>query len=380
MSLDRLSIVDTTLREGEQFYNANFSQKDKIKIATQLSDFGVEYIELTSPCVSSQSKEDCQVISRMGLKSKILTHIRCIKEDVITAIDTGVAGINLFSRISLSHDRYGLGPQMSQTLEKILDVLSFARENAPELEIRFSLEDAFRTRIEDLIVIYGAVGDSGLVDRLGVADTVGYALPRDVERVIKLLHVLTGMDIEFHCHNDTGSAVVNSYTAFEAGATHIDTTVLGIGERNGITSLAGFIARLYSFEAEMVKKKYNLGNLKHLHETVARILGIGIPWDHPIVGKSAFVHKAGVHTKAVILNPKSYEIIDPSDFNASRTIMVAHKLTGWNAVKDRAQKIGLSFEDDDIKKITLKIKNISDGRNIDLKEVDEILRKSCDLI
>ena len=378
MPLEEFSIIDTTLREGEQFHKANFSTQNKIEIAKQLSDFGVEYIELTSPCASPKSKKDCETISGMGLKSKILAHIRCTKEDAVTAIETGVSGLSFFSRSSIFHDRFDLGQQMAPNLENILEVLTFTREKAPDVEIRFSLEDVFRTRLDDLIFIYNAVSQLGLVDRLGVADTVGYALPTDVERIIRLLKALSEKDIEFHGHDDTGSAVANSYAALEAGATHINTSILGIGERNGVTSLAGFIARVYSRKTGLIKKKYNLEQLKQLHETVAKNVNIEIPWNHPIVGASAFIHKAGVHTKAVIRSPKSYEIIDPSDFDESRTILIAHKLTGWNAIMDRAKKLGLTFEDDEIKKITLKIKQMADGENIELEKVDEILFSHCE--
>ncbi len=373
MSQKEFSIVDTTLREGEQFYKSNFSTLDKIEIARQLSDFGVEYIELTSPCASPKSKTDCETIARMGLNSKVLTHIRCTKEDAITAIETGVFGINFFFSLSILKDKTCFEKQISEILENILDVLWFTRKNAPEVEIRFSLEDIFRTPGDRLIKIYKAIGKSGWVDRLGISDTVGIALPSDVENLVGLLKSLYPKNIEFHGHNDTGCAVANSYAALKAGATHINTSILGIGERNGITSLAGFIARMYSLDIDLIKGKYNLKQFKQLHETIAKRIGIDIPLNHPIVGKAAFMHKAGVHTKSVILNPKSYEIINPSDFNELRSILIAHKLVGWNAVKERANKIGLAFEDDEIKKISLKIKQLSDGKNIELKKVDEIL-------
>jgi len=373
MSQKKFSIVDTTLREGEQFHRANFSTQDKIEIAGQLSNFGVEYIELTSPCASPKSKSDCEIIARKGLKSKILTHIRCTKQDAKTAIDSGVMGINFFSQSAVFQNKSNFGKQASQVLANILEVLRFTREKAPEVEIRFSMEDVFRTPVDNLIKVYKAVGKSGTVDRIGISDTVGIALPHDVEKIVRLLKSLNQKDIEFHGHNDTECAVANSYAALKAGATHIDTSVLGIGERNGITSLAGFIARMYSLESDLIKKKYNLENFKKLHETVSKRVGIGIPYNHPIMGEAAFMHKAGVHTKSVLLNPKSYEIIDPSDFDELRTILIAHKLTGWNAIKDRAEKLGLGFKDSEIKEIALKIKRIADGKNIGLNKVDKIL-------
>lgn len=373
MSLKEFSIVDTTLREGEQFYKTNFSSQDRFEIARQLSDFGVEYIEVTSPCASPKSRTDCEAIAKMGLKSQILTHIRCTKEDAAIALETGVSGINFFYQSAKHPGKNNLEKTARQVLENIIDVLRFTREKSPETKIRFSLEDSFRAPMDRLSEIYTAVGKSGLVDRLGIADTVGIALPQDVKRIVRHLMSLGRTDIEFHGHNDTESAVTNSYAALKAGATHIDTSVLGIGERNGITSLAGFIARMYSIETHIVKTKYNLDRFKKIHSTVARIVGIEIPFNHPIVGESAFIHKAGVHTKAVILNPKSYEIIDPADFDERRTILIAHKLTGWNALKNRAENIGLVFKDDEIKELALEIKQMADSKNIRMKEVDEIL-------
>ena len=373
MSLKEFSIVDTTLREGEQFYKTNFSSQDRIEIARQLSDFGVEYIEMTSPCASPKSRTDCEKIAKMGLKSKILTHIRCTKEDAAIALETGVSGINFFSPSVRYQGKNNLIKPVSQVLENIIDVLRFTREKSPGTKIRFSLEDSFRVPIDHLSEIYTAVVKSGLVDRVGIADTVGIAFPHDVERIVRHLMSLGQADIEFHGHNDTEGAVTNSYTALKAGATHIDTSVLGIGERNGITSLAGFIARMYSLETRIVKKKYNLDRFRKLHSTVAGIVGIDIPFNHPIVGESAFIHKAGIHTNAVILNPKSYEIIDPEDFDELRTILIAHKLTGWNAIKKRAEKIGIELEDDEIKEMALKIKQLADIRDLRRKDVDEIL-------
>ena len=377
MTLEHFSIIDTTLREGEQFYKANFSFKDKARIAGLLSDFGVEFIEVTSPCASPKSKKHCKALTAMGLRSKFLAHVRCNRDDVLAALETGVSGINFFFHSRFFHNRFGQDKSPQKNLDIIMDVLEFTRQQAPGIDIRFSIEDAFRTRLEDLIVIYGAVIESGLVHRLGVADTVGVALPGEVSRIIRLLKTLGIAQIEFHGHNDTECAVANSLAALEAGATHIDTSVLGIGERNGITSLAGLVARIYSRHPDLIKNKYQLGQLKLIHETLAQCLGITIPFNHPIVGEAAFVHKAGIHTNSVINDPKSYEIIDPGDFNALRTILIGHKLTGWNAIRDRVKQLGLDLDDHAIKQLTWKIKKIADTTPMTMPQVDRLLKEAA---
>src|SRR5947207_2954978 len=146
------------------------------------------------------------------------------------------------------------------------------------------------------------------VNRVGVADTVGIASPRQCYALAVELRHHVRCDIEFHGHNDTGCAIANSYAILEGGATHIDTSILGIGERNGITPLGGFIARLYSYHKDLVKK-YKLEMLYDLEKMVAEIVGIDIPFNNYITGETSFTHKAGMHTKAVMLNPGAYEII-----------------------------------------------------------------------
>jgi homocitrate synthase len=137
-----------------------------------------------------------------------------------------------------------------------------------DIEVRFSCEDSFRSDPADLLRIYKAVNDLG-VDRVGVADTVGVATPRQVFDTITLIRTVLSDDtgIEFHTHDDTGCCIANALMAIEAGATHIDTSVLGIGERNGITPLGGFLGRMYTLDKAAVKAKYDLRLLQHIERS-----------------------------------------------------------------------------------------------------------------
>ena len=373
MLFNKLAIIDSTLREGEQSCYANFSSEDKIEIARELDAFGVEYIEVTSPCVSSQSYKDCQTLVNNGLQSKVLTHIRCNLEDAKKALDTGVNGINIFMATSPLLRKFGHGKEINQVIDIASEVISFIHQQNPQTELRFSTEDSFRSSLPDLLKVYLAIAELGIVNRFGISDTIGVATPQEVSQLVQTLGQCFSQDIEFHAHNDTGCAIANSYAAFEAGATHIDTTVLGIGERNGITPLAGLIARLYTLDAEGLGNKYNLNNLFNLHQIVANKLGIEIPFNHYIVGEYAFTHKAGVHTKAILNNSNTYELISPTDYGLTRRILINHKLTGSHAVTHRVNQLGLNLNSTQIQVITQEIKELAERQDLTLEKVDEIL-------
>ncbi len=343
MSLEQFNIIESTLREGEQFVGANFSTDDKLRIADALNEFGVEYIELTSPLASPQSFEDCKTIARRGLKSKVLTHVRCHIDDAKIALDTGVQGIDLVIGTSSFLRDFSHGMAMAQVIDRAVEVLSWIRAQAPNIELRFSTEDSFRSEESDLFRVYLAVDQVG-VDRFGIADTVGIATPMRVYQLVSGLRRLVKAGIEFHGHNDSGCAIANAFTALEAGATHIDTSILGIGERNGIAPLGGFVARMYATNRDVVKKKYKLKKLRKLDEMIANMVGVGIPFNNYITGVTAFTHKAGIHAKAILNQPETYEILNPKDFGMTRYISIAHKLTGWNAIKDRAEQLGVDAD------------------------------------
>ncbi|MGQ9850778.1 MAG: homocitrate synthase [Aggregatilineaceae bacterium] len=376
MPLDRYSIIDSTLREGEQFSTASFSTAQKLEIAGLLDEFGVEMIELTTPCASPQSEADIRALVQAGLRARILTHIRCHRDDALRALDTGVHGLDIVIGTSPLLMAHSHGKSIEQIIDLAAEVLTFVRSQAPDLILRFSTEDTFRSRESDLLRVYLAVADLGVVNRLGVADTVGIALPGQVYNMVNQLVRLTGLDVEFHGHNDSGCAIANACAALEAGATHIDTTILGIGERNGITPLGGLIARLYTLDRAYVAK-YNLPVLPRLDRLIADLCGLEIPFNNYITGSSAFIHKAGIHAKAVLADPTTYEIIQPGDFGLSREVMIGHRLTGWNALRQRAQTLGLHLDDATLRALAQDIKRRADVRPMALHEVDSLLQAAA---
>ncbi|KYK59988.1 Homocitrate synthase, mitochondrial [Drechmeria coniospora] len=343
-NVSRYKIIESTLREGDQFINSFFTTEIKCKIATMLSNFGVDYIEVTSPASSPQSFEDCKTICKLGLKSKILTHVRCNMEDAKKAVECGVDGVDLVIGTSSLLRQYSHGKSMEIIQKSALEVIEYVKSQG--IEVRFSSEDSFRSDLVDLLTLYKAVDKAGVVS----------------------------CDIETHFHDDTGCAVANAITALEAGASLVDTSVLGIGERNGITPLGALMARMVVTSPEYTKSKYNLKLLREIDEYVASVVQVNIPFNNPITGFCAFTHKAGIHAKAAILaNPSTYEIIDPALFGLTRYVSFSSRITGWNAVKSRVEQLGYNLSDDQIKEITAMIKQLGDVRPLAVEDADSVI-------
>ena len=365
-------IIDTTLREGEQFAKAAFRTQDKFEIVRALDHFGVDYIELTSPSVSPQSQRDLAQIVKLGLGTRVITHARCVVDDVQTAIDTGVRGIGLLFATSRILRESSHGKSVQQIIDAMGPPIELALRSG--LEVRFTAEDAFRTEEADLVAVYRAAEALG-VHRVGVADTVGIATPRQVFALLREIRRNVSCDLGFHGHNDTGCAVANAYEAVSAGATHVDVSVLGIGERVGITPLGGFVARMYSLDPQGVGARYRIGQLRELERLVARITGVDIPFNNFLTGETAYSHKAGMHLKAMLANPGSYEIIPPEAFGVSRRLIVGSRLTGKHAVAYRAREMGIKFGEGELRAITSRIKAMADKGQLSEEEIDRVLRE-----
>ncbi|KAI0198939.1 homocitrate synthase [Astrocystis sublimbata] len=276
LNIEKFHIIDSTLREGEQFATAYFNTAQKLKIAQALDDFGVDYIEVTSPAASPQSRADLEAICKLGLKAKVLCHIRCNMDDARIAVQTGVDGINMCIGTSAQLMKHSHGKDWDYIARTAKEIIEYVR--AEGIEIRFSGEDSFRSDFAEILKLYTLMDSLG-ANRVGVADTVGGALPMEVYNKVEALRRVISCDIETHFHNDTGCAIANAYTALEAGATHIDTTVLGIGERNGITPLGGLIGCLLPKYREHILGKYHLDKLGALEKLVAETVDVKIPWN-----------------------------------------------------------------------------------------------------
>jgi homocitrate synthase len=364
-------LIDSTLREGEQFAKAQFRLEDKVEIARALDTFGVEYVEVTSPAASPQSARDAREIVRLGLGAKVITHARCVVDDVQAAIDAGVAGVGMLFATSRILRESSHGKSILQIVDLMAPPIELAVRAG--LEVRFSAEDAFRTEVTDLLSVYRQAERLG-AHRVGIADTVGIATPRQVYALVREIRRAVSCDVGFHSHNDTGCAIANAYEAVEAGATHVDVSVLGLGERVGIVPLGGFVARMLSLEPQAVAERYRLGQLRELERLVARLAGVEIPFNNLVTGETAYAHKAGMHLKAMMTNPGSYEIIPPEAFGLSRRLILGSRLTGRHAIAYRAREMGITFGESELREITRRIKEMADAGELSEEEIDRVLR------
>jgi homocitrate synthase len=365
-----LTILDSTLREGEQYGGAFFTHEQRLTIARLLDALGVTFIEVPSPISSPGAQHTVRALCGAGLRSHIVAHVRCVEADVQAALDTPVFGLNLFFGTSAELRTFSHGRRVDRVIAESVPLIQ--RIRAAGRYVRFSAEDAFRSDLLDLLTVFDAVVDAG-AQRIGLPDTVGIATPRQVEELVRLCTArYPQVGIEFHGHNDTGCALANTFTALEAGADCLDVSVLGIGERNGIASLSGLIAQLYIHHLGLLEA-YDLTQLAPLDGFVSECLGLAIPFNMPITAPGAFTHRAGVHTKAVLRNPRSYEALTPTDFGLMRHIDVGSRLTGRYAVGHRAATLGLDLSNDEVCHLTKALKERAEHGSLNQEEVDEFV-------
>ncbi|HEX4208383.1 MAG TPA: hypothetical protein VHZ51_30095 [Ktedonobacteraceae bacterium] len=368
--MSTLSIVDSTLREGEQFVGAYFTLEQRLNIARLLDAIGVSFIEVPSPIASPETRQAVEAVCDLGLRAHVVAHVRCAEADVAAALDTPVYGVNLFFGTSQELRSYSHGRRIEQIIAEAVPLIRRVREAGRY--VRFSAEDAFRSDLVDLLTVFDAVVAAG-VERIGLPDTVGIATPRQVERIVRLCaERYPHVGIEFHGHNDTGCAIANTVAALEGGADCLDVTVLGIGERNGIASLSGLISQLYIHYPELLVA-YDLAQLPVLDRYVAESLSLSIPFNSPITAPSAFTHRAGVHTKAVLQNPRAYEALNPSDFGLVRNVDVGSRYTGRYAVGHRAATLGLQLSGEEIAVLTQALKTHAEQGALTQDEVDTFI-------
>ena len=295
--------------------------------------------------------------------------------DVQAALDTPVFGLNLFYGTSTQLRTYSHGRRIEQILSDAMPLIQHIHEAGRY--VRFSAEDAFRTDLVDLLTIFDAVVEAG-VNRIGLPDTVGIATPRQVVQLVELCaERYPHVGIEFHGHNDIGCAIANTVAALEAGADCLDVTVMGIGERNGIASLSGLIAQLYIHHPELLTA-CDLTQLAPLDQFVARCLNLTIPFNMPITAPGAFTHRAGIHTKAVLHNPSSYEVLDPVDFGLVRSVDLGSRFTGRHAVEHRAAALNLHLSGEEVCQLTSALKERAEHGALNQEEVDAFIHQWYD--
>ncbi|MEE8335907.1 MAG: homocitrate synthase [Candidatus Neomarinimicrobiota bacterium] len=350
MKKDQIQLLDTTLREGEQTPGVSFSIPQKVEIAQLLDDFGIDFIELGHPAVSPDVFEAVEVLNNLDLRAQKVAHGRVLKSDVDAAVKIGVPWIGMFfgtSDISLKYKFNKTRPEALKAIEKII---TYAKERG--LKVRFTAEDASRTKLNFLVQVAQLAQKAG-ADRFSIADTVGVFTPHTITNLIRRLKTYTSVPIHVHCHNDFGLANANALSALKAGARCADVTVNGLGERSGLVSLGEAVLAL--LELYGVKRAWKIAKLPELSRLVVKASGIELSKNHPLLGKYAFTHKAGLHVKAMLKNSSSYESIDPEKIQRNRE-MIIDKYTGKAALKNRLSNLNIKLSSHDLRLTLKKIK------------------------
>jgi isopropylmalate/homocitrate/citramalate synthase len=367
----RIRILDSTLREGEQHPGVSFTIKQRIQIAWMLDSFGVDQIEI-SPVVSPDHAEATKTIIRQGLRADIIAHTRAIKSDVDIAIDSGATWVATYMGISDIHISTKLKITREEAKTRALEVADYIKAHG--LKSRFTMEDASRTDPAFLVEMCKEMNRRG-IERISIPDTVGIMRPRGMYNLVKMVHDsidTTKTSLDVHCHNDLGLALANALAGCEAGADQIHTTIDGFGERTGIPSLAETAVAL-----TLVYRSNNdlrLHMLKDLSKTIADYISLPIPESKPIVGDSAYKHKAGTHLAAILRNPAAYEIIEPKIVGNRRKIVFG-ELAGKNGAAYLLSLLGLETGKHEAEALARGLKELRMGDILELYLDDRLERK-----
>jgi homocitrate synthase len=338
-----LEVIDTTLREGQQtsllhdHHKYFFTERDKVELVRALILYGVKFVEMFSPVVSPQEREDLKAIqqTRDELVTQkgytfLLAHVRCHPADVEAAIHAGFDGLNMYIGTSPQSRAFSTGKDLEDITHSARTLLEDLRRNHPNLILRFSGEDAFRTRLEDQFQVYDQVAP--LVDRLGLPDTVGVAVPGAVrERVRALRDRYPVTEFEVHFHDDRGFALPNTLEAIREGVRYVNTTLLGIGERSGITSMTALMFNLYLDQKYDLLEGYHLRGSYPINVLAADKLRMLVPPKEPI-SLTNRTHTAGVHQGAILNDAAAYEAYPLDVFGVSERDILLGPLSGWNTI------------------------------------------------
>jgi 2-isopropylmalate synthase len=340
-----VEILDSTLREGEQTSGVTFTIDEKLIIADLLDEFKIDIIEAGHPCVSEDVYTSIKKISHQDYNAEILAHCRALKKDVDLAIACDVDWVGVFLCVSNDRLKYQFRTTLENVIEKIAKTVEYAKDHG--LKVRYTPEDSIRTDYNSLITACKAAVGAG-ADRISIADTVGAITPLRMYKLIRKIKSDLNVELNVHCHNDLGLATANALAAYEAGASLIDVTINGIGERTGIASLSEICLALHSIYK--IENSWNLKIIPILSQKVADFSGIKIPRIAPIVGENAFIHNAGLHVAAVLNNPMFYELFPPELIGKKRSFIL-DKMASINTVKKKIEEVGYSICKENVTRI-----------------------------
>src|SRR5256885_16426546 len=347
--MERITVFDTTLRDGEQSPGCSMNVQEKLRLAHQLDRLGVDVIEAGFPIASEGDFAAVQAIAAVIRRPIIAGLARACTQDIERAWQAlkGEAHprIHVYPAPSEIHLQYKLKITRQKCLEQARNSVRLAKSLCADVE--FSPEDATGTDPEFLFQILTAVVEAGATT-LNIPDTVGYTMPAEFAALIHAIRQrvkgIENVTISAHCHNDLGLAVANSLAAVEAGARQVECTINGIGERAGNASLEEVVMAL-NVRADRLPFKSGIDtrNLYSTSQLLSQIIGFGVQPNKAIVGRNAFAHEAGIHQHGVISNPLCYEIMTPESVGVPANELVLGKQSGRHALALRFGELGYTL-------------------------------------
>jgi len=349
--MDTVQIFDTTLRDGEQSPGFSMNREEKLQLARQIEELGVDVLEAGFPIASPGDLEATRAVAAEIKSCRVAALARAKQDDVDAALrglePAGKPRLHIFLATSDLHLKYKLRSTREQALEQMAKMVRFGRQHCDEVE--FSAEDASRTDIDYLCQVVLAVVESGATI-INLPDTVGYSTPDDYAEMFRTVRARLGAHpnvvLSAHCHDDLGMALANSLAAIDAGVRQIECTINGIGERAGNASLEELVVALHVRQDRFkVATNIQMNKLYPTSRLLSTITGVSVPPNKAVVGANAFAHEAGIHQDGILKNPLTYEIILPEKVGVPARRLILGKHSGRNALRSRLDELGYQISD-----------------------------------
>ena len=364
----RVTIFDTTLRDGEQSPGASMDLDGKLVMARALSELGVDILEAGFPIASNGDFEAVREVAHRVEGPVIAGLARCNRLDIERAWDAlkdaPRARLHVFLATSAIHREYKLKVAKEEIVRRSVESVSMARELCEDVE--FSPEDAARTEPDFLAEVVEKAIEAG-ARTVNIPDTVGYAMPSEFAELIGYLkkHVrnIDEAVISVHCHDDLGLAVANSLAAVGAGARQIECTINGIGERAGNASLEEVVMAMKTrYDFHRIETGIDTTRIFPTSQLLCQVTGLVVQRNKAIVGQNAFAHEAGIHQHGVLQHRSTYEIMKPEDIGLGEGALVLGKHSGRHALKKRVEALGYELSDERLANLFVEFKALADTK------------------